>query len=208
MDRDRIDKLLELNRIYNRLPKGYHWEFNREDIEQNFFLTLIKIGRGIYEPKESEIRKYNLIRKFFLLEIWELKAYLTTGSLIETDNMNIYTDETVRLGQDILTLKEILGIPSWETNFEIFQNNNSKIWIESRFIHPKNLNLRIGNYRLKFCYSLNSQKEVVLLYCPRCNNRAFYRFEGADTLLKYLNDKYIMKSLSPAFARTEYLALQ
>ena len=107
--------------------------------------------------------------------------------------MNLYTDEAVRLGQSILTLKKLLGIPSEEINFEIFQTNNSKIWLESKFIHQKNLDLRIGSYDLKFCYSLNNRQEVVLLYCPRCNNRAFYRFEGAEPLLKYLNDKYIFK---------------
>lgn len=107
--------------------------------------------------------------------------------------MNIHTDEAVRLGRDILSLKKLLGVPSHETNFEIFQHNNSKIWLRSRFIHSKNLDLRIGGYKLKFCYGLNELQEVVLLYCPRCNNRAFYRFEGADPLLKYLNGKYISK---------------
>lgn len=34
---------------------------------------------------------------------------------------------------------------------------------------------------------------MVLLYCPRCNNQSFYKFEGADPLLKQLNDKYIFK---------------
>lgn len=107
--------------------------------------------------------------------------------------MNIYTDEAVNLGQNIIVLKKLLTIPPQETNFEIFQHKNSKIWLESRFINQKNLDLRIGSYKLKFCYGLNSQQEVILLYCPRCNNRAFYRFEGADPLLKYLNHKCIIK---------------
>jgi hypothetical protein len=193
MNEERIDKTIELNRIYLRLPEGNHWEFEAKESE-NLFSTFLKIGRGVYQPRESEIRKYNLSRKFFLVEIWKSKVYLTVGSLIETNStMTIYTDEAIRLGENILILKTLLGIPPEETNFEIFQHKNSKIWLKSKFIQLKNLDLHIGSYKLKFYYDLNDRQEVVLLYCPRCNNQAFYRFEGADPLLKNLNDKYIFK---------------
>ena len=107
----------------------------------------------------------------------------------------ISTKATASLGNNLLILKQLLGLSLAETNFEIVNQKHSPICLKSRSINRDFLELYLGSHQIRFRYSIDSNQRVSLQYPVKLNHQAIARFESADVLLQILNREIIVPSI-------------